>query len=106
MSVPDVVRYNKSTYQHKELEEMTEDDIGPEITNLYQVENRGPSDIVSAEVYILWPSFRENDDPLLYLTEQPIVEGPGHCQFVETVNHYNVKVRICLKKLIQPVLFL
>ena len=57
-----------------------------------QVENRGPSDIESAEVYILWPSLRGQDQPLLYLTGQPIVEGPGSCHYVSDVNIHNIKV--------------
>ena len=55
-----------------------------------QVENRGPSDIESAEVYILWPSLRGIDQPLLYLTGQPIVEGPGSCHYVSDVNIHNI----------------
>ena len=58
-----------------------------------QVENRGPSDIESAEVYILWPSLRGEDQPLLYLTGQPIVEGPGSCHYVSDVNTHNIKVK-------------
>ena len=58
-----------------------------------QVENKGPSDIEMAEVYILWPSLRETDAPLLYLTSQPVVEGLGSCQYVQDVNTHNVKVR-------------
>ena len=58
----------------------------------FQVENRGPSDIESAEVYILWPSLRGQDQPLLYLTGQPIVEGPGSCHYVSDVNTHNIKV--------------
>ena len=57
-----------------------------------KVENEGPSDILEAEVYILWPSAR-SDSPLLYLTAQPWVEGPGYCQFVNDVNTHNLKVR-------------
>ena len=58
----------------------------------YKVENRGPSDIEEAEVYILWPSFHATDDPLLYLTAQPQIEGPGVCQYVSDVNTHNIKV--------------
>merc|ERR1719495_3135564 len=70
----------------------TDLDIGPEVTHIYQVENRGPSDIESAEVYILWPALRGQDQPLLYLTGQPIVEGPGSCHYVSEVNTHNIKV--------------
>ncbi len=44
-------------------------------------------------MYILWPSFRQDGDPLLYLTAQPQVEGPGRCEYVTDVNTFNIKVR-------------
>ena len=56
------------------------------------MENEGPSDILEAEVYILWPSVRDVDEPLLYLTGQPWVEGAGACQKVYDVNTNNIKV--------------
>lgn len=59
---------------------------------MYQVENKGPSDIEEAQVFILWPSFRPNGDPLLYLTSQPMVEGMAKCEVVEDVNPYQVQV--------------
>ena len=49
--------------------------------------------MLEAEVYILWPSFRPNGDPLLYLTGQPLVEGKGRCAFVADVNPYGLEVR-------------
>lgn len=45
-------------------------------------------------MYILWPSFRPNGDPLLYLTGQPLVEGKGRCAFVSDVNPYGLEVII------------
>jgi len=69
-----------------------ESEIGPEVTHIYQIENKGPSDVLEAEVYILWPSFRPNGDPLLYLTGQPLVEGKGRCAFVADVNPYGLEL--------------
>ena len=60
---------------------------------------QGPSDVLEAEVYILWPSFRPNGDPLLYLTGQPLVEGKGRCAFVADVNPYGLEVRYIQIKL-------
>merc|ERR1719233_1819512 len=91
LPVPTLVTYNKTSYE-LENELIDETDIGPEVTHIYQVENRGPSDIEEAEVYILWPSFRATDDPLLYLTAQPQIEGPGVCQYVSDVNTHNIKI--------------
>lgn len=91
LPVPNLVTYNKTSYEIDD-EILDEADIGPEVTHIYQVENRGPSDIEEAEVYILWPSFRQLDDPLLYLTAQPQIEGPGRCQYVSDVNTHNIKI--------------
>ena len=41
---------------------------------------------------IIWSSPRGQDQPLLYLTGQPIVEGPGSCHYVSEVNTHNIKV--------------
>jgi hypothetical protein len=50
--------------------------------------------VVFFQVYILWPSFRPNGDPLLYLASQPTVEGGhGKCDFVTEVNPFQVKVK-------------
>ena len=35
---------------------------------------------------------RGQDQPLLYLTGQPTVEGPGSCHYVSEVNTHNIKV--------------
>merc|ERR1719233_1804169 len=91
LPVPTLVTYNKTSFE-LENEIIDETDIGPEVTHIYQVENRGPSDIEEADVYILWPSFRATDDPLLYMTAQPQIEGPGVCQYVSDVNTHNIKM--------------
>merc|ERR1719350_2787314 len=91
LPVPTLVTFNKTSYE-LDNEILEEADIGPEVTHIYQVENRGPSDIEEAEVYILWPALRGQDQPLLYLTGQPTVEGPGSCHYVSEVNTHNIKV--------------
>ena len=40
----------------------------------------------------IWSSPRGQAQPLLYLTGQPIVEGPGSCHYVSEVNTHNIKV--------------
>ena len=92
MSDPDPLTYNATAYE-SDLENIKhESEIGPELIHIYQVENKGPSDIEEAQVFILWPSFRPNGDPLLYLTSQPQIEGRARCEFVEDVNPYQVNV--------------
>uniref|UniRef100_A0A914LSE6 Integrin alpha-2 domain-containing protein n=2 Tax=Meloidogyne TaxID=189290 RepID=A0A914LSE6_MELIC len=48
-------------------------DIGPTVSHLFQVTNRGPSAISGATLDIFWPSFSEGDRYLLYLIDQPFV---------------------------------
>ncbi|VDM15875.1 unnamed protein product, partial [Wuchereria bancrofti] len=48
-------------------------EIGPVVSHLYQVINRGPSAISGASLDIIWPSFAENGKHLLYLIDEPQV---------------------------------
>ena len=43
-------------------------------------------------MYCLTP--RQDGSPLLYLTAQPLVEGPGRCEYVTDVNTLNIKVKL------------
>ena len=92
LSDPDPLSHNASAYLVPKEDIRHESEIGPELVHIYQVENRGPSDILEAQVFILWPSFRPNEEPLLYLTSQPIVEGLARCEIVEDVNPFNVEI--------------
>merc|ERR1719232_467571 len=92
LSDPDPLRHNATAFEINPENIKHEAEIGPELIHIYQVENKGPSDIEEAQVFILWPSFRPNGDPLLYLTSQPIIEGRAQCDFVEDVNPYQVEV--------------
>ncbi len=93
LSDPDPLRHNSTAFENVNLETVRhESEIGPELIHIYQVENKGPSDILEAQVFILWPSFRPNGDPLLYLTSQPIIEGMARCDIVEDVNPFQVDV--------------
>uniref|UniRef100_A0A915C439 Integrin alpha-2 domain-containing protein n=1 Tax=Parascaris univalens TaxID=6257 RepID=A0A915C439_PARUN len=48
-------------------------EIGPVVSHLYQVINRGPSAVSGAWLDIIWPSFAENGEHLLYLIDVPQV---------------------------------
>ncbi|MFH4978695.1 hypothetical protein AB6A40_005404 [Gnathostoma spinigerum] len=52
-------------------------EIGPVVSHLYQVINRGPSAISGASLDIIWPSFSETGDHLLYLIDVPRVSDPS-----------------------------
>jgi len=85
VSNPQPVRYNASQWQREE-EFKSEAEIGPEVFHIYEIKCQGPSNIESAEVTILWPSYLHEEQHFLYLLEQPFVDGPGECDPVEDVN--------------------
>uniref|UniRef100_T1JAL2 Uncharacterized protein n=1 Tax=Strigamia maritima TaxID=126957 RepID=T1JAL2_STRMM len=90
ISIPDIVLYNKTTLP---LDLIThEDEVGPEIIHLYNIFNRGPSPIIEAEIFILWPTYTLANQDLLYLIDQPEASSFGRCEFVPNVNYLNLTV--------------
>ncbi|XP_042213012.1 integrin alpha-PS2-like, partial [Homarus americanus] len=73
-----------------------EREIGPQVTHVYDVTNRGPSDLPSALIFLLWPTRTLTDDPLLYLLDAPDVAQPAVCHSVPDVNYLGLEV--CLQK--------
>uniref|UniRef100_T1JAL3 Uncharacterized protein n=1 Tax=Strigamia maritima TaxID=126957 RepID=T1JAL3_STRMM len=69
-------------------------DIGNYLKANTTVYNDGPSDIVEAEMYILWPTKTLGGQYLLYLLDQPEVSGSGRCDFVPRVNYFNLNVSV------------
>ena len=53
-SDPEPLRHNVSAFEELDLNDRSSDlhesDIGPEVTHIYQIENKGPSDILLAQV--------------------------------------------------------
>ncbi|KAG8234424.1 hypothetical protein J437_LFUL012568 [Ladona fulva] len=87
-SNPPELYYNSSLYGEKNLTH--EADIGPQVLHFYNIRNKGPSDILEAVAYVLWPTYTVAGDPLLYLVEQPELSGPIKCEPVEHVNEMNL----------------
>ncbi|KAK8740447.1 hypothetical protein OTU49_002915 [Cherax quadricarinatus] len=60
------------------------DEIGMEVSHKYVIDNRGPWRVDELQVEVLWPHQVENNKEqgkwLLYMTENPIVEGVGECE--------------------------
>ncbi|XP_065564582.1 integrin alpha-PS2-like isoform X3 [Artemia franciscana] len=81
LSQPDTVYYNKSLYE--KTPKVHESEIGPEVMHIYEIINKGPSDISQAEVHILWPSMNLAGDHLLYLVDFPEITGPAECSKIE-----------------------
>ena len=55
MSDPDTVRFNLSAFAMVE-NKTHESHIGPQVVHVYELANKGPSEILQADVYILWPT--------------------------------------------------
>lgn len=74
-----------------------EKEAGPEVTHIYDVVNRGPSDLPNVQLYLLWPTRTLVGDPLLYLTETPVVSPNSiRCEPVADVNYLDLKVSYTL----------
>merc|ERR1719477_437474 len=70
-----------------------EDEIGESVNHIYDVKNKGPSSISEAEVYILWPSFNEYGDHLLYLLGFDYDRKKASCEPIKNLNPLAVKVQ-------------
>ncbi len=88
-SKPEYVEYNISEplparYQY-------EDELGEEVTHVYDVKNRGPSAIQEADVFIMWPSFNDGGDHLLYLLGVDYDRSRVQCKSIPNINPLYVK---------------
>uniref|UniRef100_A0A8C7XLN5 Integrin, alpha 8 n=1 Tax=Oryzias sinensis TaxID=183150 RepID=A0A8C7XLN5_9TELE len=61
-----------------------EDDVGPQVTHIYELHNYGPSSIGEAELQVGWPS-RFRDENLLYAMEIQ-TDGPISCRTNTSLN--------------------
>ncbi|KAI5709931.1 hypothetical protein M8J75_004281 [Diaphorina citri] len=89
-SHPTDLHYNSSLYEAETITE--EGQAGPQLVHIYNIRNKGPSDIIQAEAYFLWPSYTVEGDHLLYLLEQPETSGAIQCEVIENVNEKKLKL--------------
>ncbi|XP_069941612.1 integrin alpha-PS2 [Cherax quadricarinatus] len=83
-SSPENIEYNRTL--HRSEGYTHEEHLGPKVRHTYGISNNGPSEILQAEIVILWPTMTLNGNYLLYLLEQPQVTGPVNCSYVPDVN--------------------
>lgn len=73
---------------------IVEDQLGPEVVHIYDVKNKGPATIKEAVVFIMWPSFTQDDERhLLYLfgvSTDP--QDQVTCQPIQNINPLYIKV--------------
>ncbi|XP_047113545.1 integrin alpha-PS2-like [Schistocerca piceifrons] len=89
-SNPQELYYNATAYRAVNI--TRESEIGPQVTHTYTIVNQGPSDIVEAEVYVLWPMYTLAGDPFFYVLEQPDVSGPIVCDKLVDANPFTLKI--------------
>ncbi|KAL1138247.1 hypothetical protein AAG570_009936 [Ranatra chinensis] len=91
-SQPADVHHNTSLYKAENITH--ESQVGPQVSHIYSIRNKGPSDIVETEAIFLWPAYTLAGDHLLYLLEQPKTSDNVKCEYVEDVNAENLKVSL------------
>ncbi|XP_069683383.1 integrin alpha-PS2 isoform X1 [Periplaneta americana] len=82
MSEPRDLHYNLSQYSG-DAESRFASDIGPPLVHTYTITNEGPSDLIEAEAYFVWPSHTFVGEHILYLFEMPTTDGPVSCELLE-----------------------
>uniref|UniRef100_A0A3B3SBJ2 Integrin, alpha V n=1 Tax=Paramormyrops kingsleyae TaxID=1676925 RepID=A0A3B3SBJ2_9TELE len=65
-----------------------EEDIGPLVQHIYELRNKGPSDISKAMLDVEWP-YRFNNGSLLYIMKYDM-DGPMNCSTEMQINPLNV----------------
>ncbi|KAJ1363342.1 Integrin alpha pat-2 [Parelaphostrongylus tenuis] len=73
-----------------------DNEIGPVVSHLYQVSNRGPSVVDAATLDIFWPSFSADGGHLLYIITDPVISDPskGRCRVkqMQNINPLNLRI--------------
>ncbi|XP_050462452.1 integrin alpha-PS2 isoform X1 [Cataglyphis hispanica] len=77
-SKPKDLYYNPDNYTAVNI--TTELEFGPAVTHNYTIRNQGPSDIIEAEAFLVWPAQTLSGKELMYLLEQPETAGPIACE--------------------------
>ncbi|KAG7475000.1 integrin alpha-8 [Solea senegalensis] len=67
-----------------------EEDVGPQVTHIYELHNSGPSSIREAELQVGWPS-RFRDENLLYAMEIQ-TDGPISCRTNTSLNPLGLQI--------------
>ena len=88
-SKPAYVEYNKTAPYPKKY--LVEDQLGEEVIHVYNLKNHGPSDALETEVFILWPSFDDYGEPLLYLLGMEYDGSKATCDQPKNINPLYVK---------------
>lgn len=84
-ALPAEFHYNAS--QYGDIENITlEHQLGPQVVNIYNIRNNGPSSIEQAEVVIIWSHETKDGDALMYLLNPPETYGNIKCDPSSYIN--------------------
>ncbi|XP_076285234.1 integrin subunit alpha inflated isoform X2 [Lasioglossum baleicum] len=89
-SKPKDLYYDPDNYT-SETNATTEMEFGPAMMHNYTIRNLGPSDVIEAEVFLVWPAQTLAGNELLYLLEQPETSGPIACESANA-NYLSLKL--------------
>ncbi|CAJ0578657.1 unnamed protein product, partial [Mesorhabditis spiculigera] len=91
---PEQVDFSVSNISTEEL--FDDKQLGPVVSHMYQVSNRGPSAIDSVTLDIFWPSYSTQGNHLLYLLTEPVLNDPtkGRCRVKQAQNVNPLNLRI------------
>lgn len=90
-SKPRELYYNPDNYT-SETNATTEREFGPTVTHNYTIRNQGPSEVIEAEAFLIWPAQTLAGNELMYLLEQPETSGPIAC---EPANANYLSLKVC-----------
>lgn len=83
------LHYNVSDFVH--IKNATkESELGPQIVNMYEIRNNGPSTIEEAEIFLLIPHETIAGDKLVYLLNQPETTSNMKCDPTMFANENNL----------------
>ncbi|XP_077978111.1 integrin alpha-8-like [Glandiceps talaboti] len=91
LAIPEQVTYDPKPTE-PELIVTREEEIGPEVTHVYEVRNMGPSSIDGADINIKWPAFTSTGEHLLYLLDVKM-KGGSQCTVQGDLNPEKLEMR-------------
>ncbi|CAJ0943146.1 unnamed protein product, partial [Mesorhabditis belari] len=91
---PEQVDFSIRNQTNDEL--FDDNQLGPVVSHMYQVSNRGPSAIDSVTLDIFWPSFSTEGNHLLYILKEPVLNDAtkGRCRVKQAQNVNPLNLRI------------
>lgn len=91
------IHYNISEFRNI-TNATKEAEIGPQVVNIYEISNGGPSTINEAEVFVLIPHLTIAGEHLMYILDKPETGGNVQCEPINYINPLNLKLDEALSK--------